>query len=72
LIAALRGNRIAAAALDVFDIEPLPADHPFRILPNARLTPHIGYGALDTYRVMYAQTAENVRAWVEGAPIREI
>jgi len=72
LIAALRGNRIAAAALDVFDIEPLPADHPFRILPNARLTPHIGYATEGFYRENYRQAFEDIAAFLAGRPIRQI
>lgn len=72
LIAALRGNWIAAAALDVFDVEPLPADHPFRVLPNARMTPHIGYATEGFYRDNYRQAVEDIAAFLAGQPIRQI
>ncbi|WP_210357340.1 D-2-hydroxyacid dehydrogenase family protein [Sphingomonas beigongshangi] len=70
LIAALRAGAIAGAALDVFDTEPLPPDHPFRTLPNVVATPHIGFVTEDTYRIFYGQTVENLLAWLNGAPIR--
>jgi phosphoglycerate dehydrogenase-like enzyme len=60
LIEVLRESRIAAAALDVFDIEPSPADHPFRSLSNVVATPHIGYVARDVYRTFYGDTVENI------------
>lgn len=72
LIEALRARRIAGAALDVFDIEPLPVDHPFRSLGNVVASPHIGYVTDETYRIFYGETVENIRAWIQGKPIRVI
>lgn len=64
LIDALEAGRIAGAAVDVYDIEPLPADHPFRTLPNVLATPHTGYVSDDTYRVFYGDTVKNVVFWL--------
>jgi phosphoglycerate dehydrogenase-like enzyme len=64
LIEVLRDRRIAGAALDVFDIEPLPADHPFRSLDNVLATPHIGFVARELYRTFYRDTVENITRWV--------
>jgi phosphoglycerate dehydrogenase-like enzyme len=66
LIAALTTGRIAGAALDVFDEEPLPLDHPFRALPNLLATPHIGYVSRGLYRRFYQDTVENIRRWLNG------
>jgi phosphoglycerate dehydrogenase-like enzyme len=60
LIEVLRDRRIAGAALDVFDIEPLPGDHPFRSLDNVLATPHIGFVARELYRTFYGDTVENI------------
>jgi phosphoglycerate dehydrogenase-like enzyme len=70
LVEALRTRRIAGAGLDVYDTEPLPADHPLRALDNAVLTGHTGYVVQEMYPLAYGQAVENVRAWQAGAPIR--
>lgn len=72
LITALRRNAIAGAALDVYDQEPLPADHPLRGMENVVLSPHLGYVTEDNLRIFYGQTIEDIRAWLDGAPIRVV
>jgi phosphoglycerate dehydrogenase-like enzyme len=66
LIAALRDRRIAGAAVDVFDVEPLPADHPYRSLDNMLATPHLGYVSEKLYRTFYGDTVKNIVAWLDG------
>ncbi|WP_312015201.1 D-2-hydroxyacid dehydrogenase family protein [Bradyrhizobium lablabi] len=66
LIAALQARRIAGAAIDVFDVEPLPPDHPFRKLENVLATPHIGYVTEDLYRTFYGDAATNIAKWIEA------
>ena len=70
LVRALRDGTIAGAGLDVFEPEPLPADHPFRSLPNIVVTPHLGYVTEETYRVFYGHALEDVQAFLRGAPVR--
>ena len=70
LIAALNSKSIAGAGLDVFDIEPLPTDHPFREMDNVVLTPHLGYVSEENYRAFYSGVVEDVRAWLDGKPVR--
>ncbi|OBJ53124.1 D-2-hydroxyacid dehydrogenase family protein [Mycobacterium sp. 1423905.2] len=70
LIAALSNRRIAGAGLDVFDIEPLPSDHPLRTLPNVTLAPHLGYVTRETLSAFYSDTVEAVVAWLDGTPVR--
>lgn len=72
LIDALEKRQIGGAAMDVFETEPLPVDHPFRRLPNTVLSPHKGFVTEESYRVFYGQTVENIRAWMDGNPIRII
>lgn len=72
LAAALKAGTIAGAGVDVFAVEPLPRDHPFRTLPTITLTPHLGYVTDDNYRGFYGQTVEDIRAWLDGKPIRVI
>jgi phosphoglycerate dehydrogenase-like enzyme len=69
LIDALREKRIAGYGGDVYDVEPLPAEHPLRREPRALLTPHIGYVTEDTYKVFYGQMVAAIEAWLAGKPI---
>ena len=66
LLAALRNGKIAGAAIDVFDQEPLPRDHPFRSLPNLLATPHIGYVSRGLYARFYQDTVDNIRQWLDA------
>ena len=70
LLAALDGGGIAGAALDVYDVEPLPVDHPLRRAPNTLLLPHIGYVTTEQYARFYGDAVEDILAWADGAPIR--
>ncbi|MBU2091366.1 MAG: D-2-hydroxyacid dehydrogenase family protein [Alphaproteobacteria bacterium] len=70
LIAALRDGRIAGAAVDVYDQEPLPQGHPLFGVPNLLMSPHLGYVTEDNYRVFYSQTVEAIAAWMAGTPVR--
>jgi phosphoglycerate dehydrogenase-like enzyme len=70
LVAALRDGTIAGAGLDVFDVEPLPADDPVRALPNTVLTPHTGYVVSECYDIFYREIVEDIAAWLAGSPIR--
>jgi phosphoglycerate dehydrogenase-like enzyme len=65
LISALKNRQIAGAAVDVFDIEPLPPSHPFRTLDNVLATPHIGYVSHGLYKTFYEDTVSNVRKWLD-------
>lgn len=70
LMQALTGGAIAGAGLDVYDVEPLPADHPLRTAPNTVLTPHLGYVTQRSYEHFHAGTVETVEAFLSDAPIR--
>lgn len=70
LLAALDEGAIAGAALDVFEPEPLPVDHPLRHHPKILPTPHIGYVTEQTYEIFYPEALEDIEAWAAGSPIR--
>jgi phosphoglycerate dehydrogenase-like enzyme len=66
LISVLKNKQIAGAAIDVFDIEPLPPSHPFRMLDNVLATPHIGYVSQGLYETFYEDTVSNIRKWLDS------
>nr|WSX48293.1 D-2-hydroxyacid dehydrogenase family protein [Streptomyces sp. NBC_00974] len=70
LLDAVRAGRIAGAGLDVFDVEPLPADHPVRTTPGVLATPHLGYVTRDNYATYYGDAVEDIRAFLDGVPLR--
>ncbi|RYZ10364.1 MAG: D-2-hydroxyacid dehydrogenase family protein [Myxococcales bacterium] len=70
LAAALRAGALGGAALDVFDVEPLPENHVLRSAPNTLLTPHLGYVTDETYRVFYSDALEAIHAYLGGSPVR--
>jgi phosphoglycerate dehydrogenase-like enzyme len=70
LLAALHAGRIAGAGVDVFDLEPLPSDHPMRTAPRLLATPHLGYVSQANYRTYYGQAVENIQAYLAGSPVR--
>ncbi|PBC66176.1 phosphoglycerate dehydrogenase-like enzyme [Streptomyces sp. TLI_235] len=70
LLAALHGGRIAGAGIDVFDIEPLPADHPMRTAPRLLATPHLGYVSRANYETYYRHAVEDIEAYLAGEPVR--
>ncbi|MFF7048350.1 D-2-hydroxyacid dehydrogenase family protein [Streptomyces griseorubiginosus] len=72
LLAALHEGRIAGAAVDVFDTEPLPADHPLRTAPRLLATPHLGYVTQANYATYYGQAVENIEAYLAGSPVRRL
>ncbi|MDX3486598.1 D-2-hydroxyacid dehydrogenase family protein [Streptomyces sp. ID05-18] len=72
LLAALRAGAMAGAATDVFDIEPLPAGHPVRTAPRLLATPHLGYVSRANYETYYGQAVENIRAFLDGQPVRRL
>lgn len=70
LLAALHEGRIAGAGVDVFDVEPLPADHPLRTAPRLLATPHLGYVSRGNYRTYYGEAVEDIEAYLAGSPVR--
>ena len=70
MLAALREKKIAGAGLDVFDIEPLPTDHPLRKLDNVVLTPHLGYVSMQNYQAYFAGVVDDIRGFLDGKPVR--
>jgi D-3-phosphoglycerate dehydrogenase len=72
LLDILRDKKIAGAAIDVFSVEPLPTDHPFRKLDNLVLTPHLGYVTEESFRAHYGQMVECIDGWLKGEPPRRL
>jgi D-3-phosphoglycerate dehydrogenase len=72
LLETLQQRKIAGAGIDVFSVEPLPVDHPFRKLDNIVLTPHLGYVTEEGFRNHYAQMVEGIGAWLKGEPVRRL
>ncbi len=70
LVAALRDGTIAGAALDVFDIEPLPAGHPLLSTPRTILSPHVGFVSRQAYEVAYGDAVQDILGWLAGSPVR--
>ena len=72
LLETLKARKIAGAAVDVFSVEPLPVDHPFRKLDNLVLTPHLGYVTRETFVAHYSQMVEGIDGWFKGEPVRRL
>src|ERR1700733_61455 len=72
LLETLKARKIAGAAVDVFSVEPLPVDHPFRKLDNIVLTPHLGYVTEESFRNHYGQMVEGIDAWFKGETLRRL
>lgn len=72
LLKALQDKKLAGAGLDVFEVEPLPLDHPLRKMDNVVITPHLGYVSEQNYRKMYPDIVEDIRAWLDGKPVRVV
>jgi D-3-phosphoglycerate dehydrogenase len=72
LLDVLRNRKIAGAGFDVYDIEPLPLDHPFRKLDNVVITPHLGYASQQNYRAYFKGVVEDIRGFLDGKPVRVV
>ena len=72
LLEVLQQRKIAGAGIDVFPVEPLPVDHPFRKLDNMVITPHLGYATEEVFRGHYGQMVEGIDAWFKGEPLRRL
>src|SRR5438270_6398067 len=72
LLETMKARKIAGAGIDVFSVEPLPVDHPFRKLDNMVITPHLGYVTEETFRAHYSQMVEGIDSWFKGEPVRRL
>ena len=72
LLEVLQQKKIAGAGIDVFSVEPLPVDHPFRKLDNMVITPHLGYATAEIFQGHYTQMVEGIDGWLKGAPLRRL
>jgi D-3-phosphoglycerate dehydrogenase len=72
LLEVLQQKKIAGAGIDVFSVEPLPVDHPFRKLDNMVITPHLGYATAEVFAGHYTQMVEGIDAWIKGEPVRRL
>jgi D-3-phosphoglycerate dehydrogenase len=72
LLEVLQQKKIAGAGIDVFSVEPLPVDHPFRKLDNMVITPHLGYSTEEVFRGHYVQMVEGIDAWLKDEPVRRL
>lgn len=72
LVAALSAGRLAGAGIDVYSVEPLPADHPYLSTPGMLLSPHVGYVTRNTYRVFFTDVVADIAAYLAGSPVRVI
>ncbi|MBN8966146.1 MAG: D-2-hydroxyacid dehydrogenase family protein [Rhizobiales bacterium] len=72
LLDALTSKQIAGAGLDVFDVEPLALDHPYRKLDNVVITPHLGYVSQQNYAKYYPDIVDDIRGWIDGKPVRVV
>jgi phosphoglycerate dehydrogenase-like enzyme len=72
LLTGLHAGHLGGVGLDVYDEEPLPADHPLRSAPRTLLTPHLGYVTEGVYRTFFTGVVEDLLAWMDGAPVREL
>ncbi len=70
MLTALRDKKIAGAGLDVFDVEPLPLDHPLRKMDNVVITPHLGYVSTQNYKHYFSGVVEDIRGFLDGKPVR--
>jgi phosphoglycerate dehydrogenase-like enzyme len=72
LLETLQQKKIAGAGIDVFSVEPLPVDHPFRKLDNMVITPHLGYATEENFKGHYTQMVDGIDAWFKGEPLRRL
>ena len=70
LVRALSEQRLAGVALDTFDREPIPADHPLLTFPNVIVTPHVAWLSQSALRKLQRETASEAARFLTGVPLR--